>query len=250
MARVVHWTMSSLSRVYPRQYLSELVRATNEKASSARYREHLRVLGRPEGVRVDAGVIILQQRLRRYHNGLRDANRWRRRHVRLVGYCMTHQSRDCPVPAIGVALSGATAATFGNDELGSGERPRLHYVSLYRSAPRGVHCSYWNQARVCAFLSSSTISSSSSPSSLPSSPSRYICVYVERARYAHRLSNRGSTRVKSTPLPSTTRCASARVTRYNVQLNWRRTCECQDTEQRQITSPGWTKRIENSVIFA
>lgn len=53
-----------------------------------------------------------------------------------------------------MALSGATAATFGNGEPGSGERLRLHYVSLYRSAPRGVHCSYWYQARarVCFSL--------------------------------------------------------------------------------------------------
>lgn len=126
------------------------------------------------------------------------------------------------MPATGVALSGATAATFRNGESGSGERLWLHYVSLYRSAPRGVHCSYWNQARVCAFLSSSTLWSSSS-SSLPSSSSRYVCIYIERARYAHRPSNRGATRVKSTPSPSTRRYADARVIRYGVQLNRRRT---------------------------
>jgi len=54
---------------------------------------------------------------------------------------------------------------------------------------------------------------------LPSSFSRYVRVYVERARYADRPSNRDTTRVKSTPSPR--RCASARVCRvaYDVQLN-------------------------------
>lgn len=53
---------------------------------------------------------------------------------------------------VGVALSGATAATFGNRAPGSGERLGLHYVSLYRSAPRGVHCSYWAR-RACVLFS-------------------------------------------------------------------------------------------------
>ena len=53
---------------------------------------------------------------------------------------------------MGVALSGATTATFGNRAPGSGERLRLHYVSLYRSAPRGVHCSYWAR-RACVLFS-------------------------------------------------------------------------------------------------
>ena len=51
-----------------------------------------------------------------------------------------------------MALSGATTATFGNRAPGSGERLRLHYVSLYRSAPRGVHCSYWAR-RACVLFS-------------------------------------------------------------------------------------------------
>lgn len=44
---------------------------------------------------------------------------------------------------------------------------------------------------------------------LPSSSSRYIRVYVERARYAHRPSNRGTTRVKTISSPR--RCANARL---------------------------------------
>lgn len=146
--------------------------------------------------------VSFQRRPHGHHNGLCRTNHRRGLCVRLEGNGVTHQSRARIAPAVGVALSGATAATFRNVDPGSGERLRLHYVSLYRSAPRGVHCSYWNQACVCALLSSST------PWSrrrrllllpLPSSSSRYVRVYVERARYAHRPSNRGATRVKSTP---------------------------------------------------
>lgn len=135
-----------------------------------------------------------------YHNGLCDANRCRGFHVRLEGSGATCQSRACLTLVLGVALSSATAATFRNGEPGSGERLRLHYVSLYRSAPRSVHCSYWNQARACVLFSLLL-----RPGRrrlllpLPSSSSRYIRVYAERARYAHRPSNRGTTRVKTIP---------------------------------------------------
>lgn len=141
------------------------------------------------------GVVVIQQLPLGYHNGLHGANRRCGFHVRLVGNGATCQSRTRLVHIVGVILSSATAATLRNGEPGSGERLRLHYVSLYRSAPRGVHCSYWNQARVCAFLSSST-SWSSSSSSLTFFVQPVTSAYtVERARYAHRPGNRGTNRV-------------------------------------------------------
>lgn len=72
-----------------------------------------------------------------------------------------------------------------------------------------MHCSYWNQACVCAFLSSSTPHGRRHLLLLPSSFSRHVRVYTERARYADRPSNRDATRVKSTPSPR--RCASERA---------------------------------------
>lgn len=99
-----------------------------------------------------------------HHNGLRIANRSPRRHRHKVGEWWNGQSRGALTANVGVALSGATAATFGNRTPGSGERLRLHYVSLYRSAPRGVHCSYWAR-RACVLFSLLRRSSSSCSSS-------------------------------------------------------------------------------------
>lgn len=165
-------------------------------------------------------MVTLEQLPFGHHNGLREANRRRGFRGRLVGNGATRQSRARLPLVVGVALSSATAATFRNGEPGSGERLRLHYVSLYRSAPRGVHCSYWNQARarVCFSLFFYALAVVFFFPYLLRPAGAFARIRPKRARYAHRRGNRGAARVKSISSP-TRRCASARQIASRLPCN-------------------------------
>lgn len=129
-----------------------VVRARRTKRVPGQVEKTPRRAKGPRGCQESMGVAELCHRPHGHHNGLRATNETAKRHGRGVGEWWSGQSVGALTAGVGVALSGATAATFGNRAPGSGERLGLHYVSLYRSAPRGVHCSYWAR-RACVLFS-------------------------------------------------------------------------------------------------
>lgn len=129
-----------------------VVRARRTKRVPGQVEKTPRRAKGPRGCQESMGVAELCHRPHGHHNGLRATNQTAKRHGRGVGEWWSGQSVGALTAGVGVALSGATAATFGNRAPGSGERLGLHYVSLYRSAPRGVHCSYWAR-RACVLFS-------------------------------------------------------------------------------------------------
>lgn len=143
-------SLASPSRYTPDDVVSDLIRATNGLPRAGIHRAPPRSSVVPRTTWVDAGAVALEQRLRGYHNGLRDANRHFELGASLVGSGTTRQSRACLVPSIGVALSGATAATFRNRAPGRGS----DFIMYHYTGPRRAVCTaVTGTRRACVLFS-------------------------------------------------------------------------------------------------
>lgn len=128
--------------------------------------------------------------------------------MELEGSSATRQSQASLTLIIGVALIAPLwrLSETVNRAPGRGSG----FIMYHYTGPRRAVCTaVTGTRRACVLFSLLLRPGHRLLLPLPSSSSRYIRVYVERARYAHRPGNRDTTRVKTISSPR--RCASARL---------------------------------------